>query len=244
MSRMFGSMGTKPTLRRRELAALNAVARHFSATWDLGETPPAAYLQITGKRIALGIATMKVRTETSTKPRLRFDKVALGLVRALQADPGNVVPDDEMVIVTVTAPIRSDSKTTAALRETIRECLTRRARRVEIRQTIHENRTAVRRMKGMPRTTSKVIGFVHNPGPDPGVLLDLTESLAKCIAGAANEAITAKSNGDRWLVIAIESGLPHIETYRHAYSQLGIESKFERIIMVVLAGERVEILKG
>jgi hypothetical protein len=98
-------------------------------------------------------------------------------------------------------------------------------------------------MKGMPRTTSKVIGFVHNSGPDPVVLLDLTEALAKCIAGAANEAMTAKSNGDRWLVIAIESGLPHIETCRHAYSQLGIESKFERIIMV-LAGERVEILKG
>lgn len=230
-------------MRRHELAAVDAVARHFSASWDPGGAPRAACLQIAGKRVAIDIATLKVRAEASTQPRLRFDKVALGLVRALQADPGNLVREGEMVIVTVTAPIRSDSKTTAALRETIRECLARRARRVEVRQTIHENRTAVRRVKGMPGPTSRVIGFVHNPGPDPGVLLDLTESLAECIAGAANEAMRGKSNSDRWLVIAIENGLPHIGILRHVYSQLEIKSNFKRIIMV-LAGERVEVLGG
>jgi hypothetical protein len=167
-------------LRKREQAAIEAVARHFSATWETGgEESPDAYLTIAGKRIAVDVTAIKQKIAergSLAKPRLRFDRVALGLVADLQAALRESIPIGQTVIVTVTAPIRLPSKTAAALEEKIR-------------------------IKPAPK----------------------------------------KFRGDRWLVVANEDGLSHIETYRHIYSQLSNPTDFKKIL-VVLAGGRVETL--
>jgi hypothetical protein len=48
-------------LGKRARAALEAVAGHFSATWEKGEAPPDAYLTIARKRIAVEVTTTKQR---------------------------------------------------------------------------------------------------------------------------------------------------------------------------------------
>ena len=108
------------------------MARHLQAKWQKVEGPPDAFLTTAGNRIAVDVATIKPRIADVAKPRLRFDKVAVGLVSRLQAALGAAVPADRIVMLTVTAPIRQDSKTTAALEDRIRTCLTRRSARVEI----------------------------------------------------------------------------------------------------------------
>ena len=233
-------------LNRQMANALDAVAAHFGGTWDLHEDSPHARLKVGGRRIAIECAAIQGRSssrDSLPRPRLRFDKVVRGMISALRADPGNIIPDGEMVIVTVTAPIRQDSKTTAALQETIRESLSRRGKRAEIRQIIHGNHTAVRRLRGMPRGTAKVVVFVHNPGPDPGILLDLTQSLAECIGKADQAAMSAKSAADRWLVIASHAGIPYLETWQQVLAQLAINSHFKKILLV-LDSARVGALKG
>jgi hypothetical protein len=90
---------------------------------------------------------------------------------------------------------------------------------------------------------SKVIGFVHNPDSDPDVLLFLTQSLLQRIGEAVVRPGSKKFTGDRWLVVTNENGLPHIEAYRHVYSQLSIPTDFKKIL-IVLAGGRVETLTG
>ena len=51
-----------PKLRKREQAAIEAVARHFSATWEKGgEDSPYAYVTIPGKRIAVEVTAIKHR---------------------------------------------------------------------------------------------------------------------------------------------------------------------------------------
>ena len=101
-------------------AAIEAVARRFSATWETGDgESPDAFLTIAGERIALDVAVidqMFAKRGDLTKPRLRFDKVALRLVRDLQAVLSEAVPDGEAVVLTVTAPIREPAKTAAELR--------------------------------------------------------------------------------------------------------------------------------
>ena len=107
-------------LGQRERAVLAAVARHFSATWEKGDAPSGGYLKIAGKRIAVEVRITKQRIAERgglTKPRLRFDRVALGFVRRLQAALSASVPDGRTLIVTITAPIRVPSKTAAALRQ-------------------------------------------------------------------------------------------------------------------------------
>jgi hypothetical protein len=238
--------GRMSELKKQEQVAIEAVAGHFSGTWEKGEDPPDAYVNIAGKRIAVEVTTIKQRMPDQgrlTKPRLRFDRVALGLVRRLQTALRESVPDGTTIILTITAPIQMPSQTAAVLENKIRVCLARRSVQVEARDTIHGNLTRVRLVKGTSTRTSKVIGFVHNRDSYPDVMLDMTQSLLECIGAEAGKRAPAGFGGDRWLVLANDNGLPHIETYRHVYSRLCIPTDFKKILMV-LAGGRVETLAG
>jgi hypothetical protein len=231
---------------KRERAALEAVARHFSATWEKGEAPPDAYLTIARKRIAVEVTTTKQRIADRggrTKTRLRFDRVALRFVRRLQEALSGSVPDDRTLILTITAPIRVPSKTAAALEDSIRTYLARQPAQGKAKHTIHGNQIRVRLVKGGSRRTTKVIGFVHNPDSDPDVLLDITLSLIERIGAKARKGAPARSAGDRWLVLAGDDRFSYIEAYRYVYSQLSIPTDFKKILMV-LAGGRIETLTG
>ena len=48
-------------LKKQERAAIEAVARRFSATWEKGSDPPDAYIMAAGKRVAVDITTLKRR---------------------------------------------------------------------------------------------------------------------------------------------------------------------------------------
>ena len=203
---------------KRERAALEAVARHFSATWEKGEAPPDAYLTIAGKRIAVEVTTTKLRIAERgglTKPRLRFDRVALGFVRRLQAAP----------------------------EDNIRTYLARQSAQGEAKHTIHGNQIRVRLVKGGSRQTTKVIGFVHNPDSDPDGLFDITLSLIERSGAKARTGAPARSAVDRWLVLAGDDRFSYIEPYRHVCSQLSIPTGFKKIL-VVLADGRIETMTG
>jgi len=233
-------------LGKRERAALEAVARHFSATWEKGEAPPDAYLTIARKRIAVEVTTTKRRLADRgglMKPRLRFDRVALRFVRRLQDALSASVPDGRTLILTITAPIRVPAKTAAALEDNIWTYLARQSAPGEAKYAILGNQIRVRLVKGGSRRTAKVIGFVHNPDSDPDVLLDITHSLIERIGAKARNGAPAGSAGDRWLVLAGEVPHSHIEPYRHACSQLSIPTDFTKILMVLADGQ-IETLAG
>lgn len=88
------------------------------------------YVKIAGRRIAIKAVTFAGVKE----PRLRFDRTAVGLVRRLQAALSKSVPDRKTVIVTITAPIRQDSKTGVVLEDKIRQLLA--ASRAQLKATI------------------------------------------------------------------------------------------------------------
>jgi hypothetical protein len=129
------------------------------------------------------------------------------------------------------------------LEENVRSCLLRQTARVDVAASINGNRTRIRVVRGVPSGASKVIVFVHNPETDADVLLDVTQSMLECLGEAAGKIAPRRSTGDRWLVIANDRGLSHMDTYRQVYSQLSISTDFKRILMV-LGGARVEALSG
>jgi hypothetical protein len=68
-------------LKKQERAAIEAVARRFSATWEKESDPPDAYIMVAGKRVVVDITTLKRRgtgQDNAAKPRLRFDKARPG----------------------------------------------------------------------------------------------------------------------------------------------------------------------
>ena len=226
-------------MREREQAAIEALARHFSATWETGEAPPDAYLVVAGKRVAVDVTSIpQLKPGLVAKPRLRFDRVALRLVEGLQSALHEAVPDGRTLVLTVTAPIRLPAKTAAALEERIRNGLARRPTQVELRETVHGNQVSARLVKGGTRGTAKVIGFVHNPEPEPGALMDMAQSLLECLGAKAGRGAPATVAPDRWLVIVDEDGLLPVETARHI-AQLAVPTDVTKIL-VVRADGRVD----
>jgi hypothetical protein len=201
----------------------------LSAQVSLGARSQAStYAKIAGRRVAVNVVTFRRVQE----PRLRFDRVAIELVRRLQASLSKSVPDDKTVIVTITAPIRQDSKTGAALQNRIRELLA--ARRTQLKATIYGNRIQVRVLKGGASRTSKLIGFVHNPKPDPLVLFNVARSLLASI-GSGKRPL----RGDRWLIIANQDRLAPFETVRQVCLALRARTVFKRILLAESEGARV-----
>jgi len=121
---------------------------------------------------------------------LRFDRVVLRVVGLLQTTLAEVVPEGQAVLFTVTAPIRRPAKTAAALESLVRRGLSGG----EVRDTIHGNEVRLRRVTGVPAPKPRVLGFVHNPESDSGLLLDLAESrlLAVTARSAASSVGTKK----------------------------------------------------
>ena len=105
------------------------------------------------------------------KLRLRFDKVALRFVGRLKTALANVVPEGQIVVFTICAPIRLPGKTAVALENMVRFGLSE-AERHEI---VHDNKIRIRRLSG-PKPMPRVLGFVHSVESDAGAILALAEA--------------------------------------------------------------------
>ncbi len=232
-------------LKKHERAAIQAVARRFSATWEMGSDPPGAYIVVAGKRVAVDITTLKRRgagQANAAKLRLRFDKVVTRLMDRLQATLGKTVPDGMTVLLTITAPIRLPSKTAASLEDKIQTLLGRGSPGRDLKDTIHGNRVHIRLLKDESERAPTMIGLVHNSDSDPLLLLNMTRELLELISAEAGRR-APRLAGDRWLVVISAGGISCLETYRYIYSQLRMATRFKKILMVFGDG-RVGILTG
>jgi len=161
------------------------------------------------------------------KPRLRFDRVAQRLVQQVHDSLHAGVPEDRTVMFTVTAPIKLPAKTAESREEKITDLLARRSMPANLMEKMHGNEVCVRLAKRRSSSpASRVIGFIHNPGPHPAVLFD----------AAQRGRTAAKSGAERWRVIADQGGLPDIETGRAIYSQLAPATDFEEVLVVLADG--------
>ena len=232
-------------LKERERAAIEAVAKRFSATREKGSDPPDASVMVAGKRIAVDITTLKRRGAgrgNAGKPRLRFDKVATRLTERLQATLGEIVPHGMTVLLTITAPIRLPSKTAASMEEKIRTLLGRGSKGRDEKATIHGNRVRIRLLRHKSERAPRTVGFVHNSDSDPLLLLNMTCELLELIRDEAARR-APRLAADRWLVVITARGSSCLEAYRYIYSQLRMANDSRKVSMVFGDG-RVGMLTG
>jgi hypothetical protein len=221
-------------LKKQERAAIEAVAKRFSATWEEGIDSPDVHMTVAGKRVVVDVTTLKRRGTgqvDTAKPGLRFDKVATRLIERLQSALGETVPDGTTVLLTVTAPIRLPSKTTASLEDKVQTLLGRGSTGRDENDTIHGNRVRIRLLRGESERAPKMIGFVHNPDSEPLLLFNLTSELLELINGEVGRRVP-RIAGDRWLVVISARGISCLEAYRYIYSQLRMATHFQKIVLV------------
>lgn len=233
--------GRLKDLKEQERAAVQAVARRFSATWEDGSDPPDAYVTVAGKRVAVQITTLRSASQgPAVELRLRFDKVATRVIERLRAALDETVPDGMTVLATCTAPIHLASKTAAAMEERIRALLARRPPGGDEKDTIRGNRVRIRVLRDVCERAPKLMGFVHNSDSDPLLLLDMAQESLEQV-GALSGGPTARDEGDQWLVVISPHGAPYLKAHRSIYSQLRGATDFSKILMVCGDG-RVEVL--
>jgi len=221
-------------LSRPQRSAIEAIARRFSATWGESDDPRRAWIAVGGKRIAVDLATLKQRhpdRDNATKPHLRFDRVATGLIQRLQAAFSEIAPPGLTMTLTVTAPILLPAKTTDALKEKINILLRLVASKREEKCTVHGNRVQMRLLRNKPERASKLVGFVHNPETDPLSLLDMTQEWIESIDAIAERTASAAAE-DRWLVGITSRRKPCLAVYRCIEAQLGMTGSYEKIFLV------------
>jgi hypothetical protein len=227
-------MGRIKNLNKQERSAMEAVAKHFSATWEQGSDTSDVYISVAGNRAAVDITTIDRRGTSQrddAKPRLRFDKVATGLIQHLQAALAETVPDGMTVLLTITAPIRLPSKTACSLEDKIQTLLRQGSSSLDEKDTIHGNRVRIRLLKDESEQAPKLIGFVHNSDSDPVLLFNMTRDLLELV----NDEIDKRSPrlaGDRWLVVISGRTISCLGTYRYIYSQLRMPIDYVKILMV------------
>jgi hypothetical protein len=231
-------------LNKQERAAIEAVARQFSATWEEGNQTSDADLWVAGRRVAVDVTTIKPRgidQGDAAKLRLRFDKVATALIERLQFALAETVPAGTTVLLGITAPIRLPAKTAATLKERILTLLERRSPGRDEKDAIHGNRVQILLLRGQSERAPKMIGFVHNPDLDPLLLFNMTRELLGLINAEPGQP-APRLMGDRWLAVLTARQISCLPAYRYIYSQLSMATNYEKIL-VVFADGRVDTLK-
>jgi hypothetical protein len=224
-------------------SAIEAVARQFKATWQSAEGPPDAYLTVRGRKIALDVALidpLRPRQKPAAEAaRLREDKVAQRVLRAINSALDAHVPAGKAIILTLGAPIKLPNKLVAALAGLLLAYLKAGAAEVDEKKTILGNRVRFRVTDA--KWATKVIGFVFTGDPAPSTLANTLGSLHDEIAAKAKIRLPTKFAGDRWLVLHSDHWIADIKTYRYALSQLSPPHDFSEVLMMFDRG-RVEPL--
>lgn len=183
------------------------------------------------------LAPVSARIATPA-PRLRFDRVVLRLMTDLQSALAGTAPDGTTALVTLTAPIRLPGRTAAAIADVVRARIARGSAR-DLVTILHGNGVRVRIVAHTLMHAPPLIGFVHNPEPQPQRLLDCaTEWLA--VLGRAS-ARRRRTTGERWLRAHGSGRLAFAAVDGHVCSQLLCATPFSAIVVVDSSGREAVV---
>jgi len=114
-----------------------------------------------------------------SKLGLRFDRVVVGVLADLRSFSEAAAPGNLAVLLTISAPIRLPARTVKDLKTKITALLAVGIPQADSSAIVHGNRVRIRFREQPPSAPGRFIGFVHNPGSAPELLLDLAEQWLK-----------------------------------------------------------------
>lgn len=123
------------------------------------------------KQIANRIA--KANGLSVTKLGLRFDKVVVRLLGNLREYVEQINPNEGVILLTITAPIKLPAKTEHELKGQIRDIFNSGFPAGYRRINVFQNQVCLSTVGRSSKKNSKFVGLVHNPGTDAELLLNL-----------------------------------------------------------------------
>ncbi len=108
-----------------------------------------------------------------TKLDLRFDKVVVRLLGNLRTFVERANLKKEVILMTITAPIKLAAKTEDELEAQIKDFLDSKSRSRDRRITVFGNEVRLRIVESSSKQSERFVGLVHNPSTNSKLLLDL-----------------------------------------------------------------------
>jgi len=112
---------------------------------------------------------------SASRVGLRFDRVVVGLLGGLRSYAEKAAPDGMTVLVTISAPIHLPAKTADVLKREIETLISSGTNSASHAAAVNGNSVRLRICRNGSDRIPKLIGFVHNSGSDPALLLDMAE---------------------------------------------------------------------
>lgn len=221
-------------LRSDEKFVARSLADHFMGTWRDGEDPPDAYLQIGNEVAAVEISTLTqhVRDERGDlKPRLSEDSSAIWLANELNKELKATIPNELLVMLTLSSPILKARKVKVLLKEKIAQ-LVSSVCRSEITEDILGNRMNIHIVTDDRPSGKKVVGIVTNANSSTDILKNAWEILEDRIIVKADKCCSLAFIGPKWLALLNDYWLADNETYQQAIELFSVDHPFEKILLV------------
>ena len=236
-------MTLRGSLRGDEVFVIDAVAQAFSGTWTPGENPPDAYLLVGSRSIAVEISTLaqQVTGDREFRPRLSDDKAAIAMVKELNAELSDAVPECETIGLILSAPILKMRQTKSELARLLREKLPDvNAFTTETKTEINRNVITIQRHSG--RQGEKIWGLVANRHSSPDILANARVTLEERIVVKARKCAAFSGKCPLWLALLNDYWLADPDVYKDALSGISSAHSFEKILVVNLDGTIVSLL--
>jgi hypothetical protein len=204
-------------MRKDEKFAVEAVAAFCSGKWWPGEDPPDAYIDVGNIAIALEVSTLTqhVTSDRGTRGRPSDDEPAIRLVKELNSELNDIVPDGTTVGLRLSAPIMRIRKTKTLLRKSIEKLITERvADSTEVEEEICGNKILLwLRHHEQAARYKKVSAVIYNRHSDPDILCNALYTLKDRIITKTRKCLAVKTK-PLWLTLFNDYWLADAETYK------------------------------
>jgi hypothetical protein len=203
-------------LRDDEEFVIKSVAAAFSGTWRLGENPPDAYLVLGTSSIAVEISTLMqhVSDERGRRSRITDDLATDLLVKCLNEDLKELVPDGHTIGLILISPINQLRKTRPKLGQILREYIADLSMlRNDQKIRVNDNDITVFLNKHGEPHYDKVCAVFPHRSSDPNILENALVILEERITTKANKCRHLQKHQPLWLALLNDYWLAQAGTY-------------------------------
>ena len=216
-------------MRQEEIFALNSLTSVFGGEYRNGEDPPDAYINLSGKCIAVEVTMLveQITRNGKTHPRLADEMPVRNISTEMEEKIGIYVPDNSWLYLGLPSPIENIGEFKDKLVQVILEFLENDLKATE--KMILGNLVSLNLIRAKIPPERKVVQFVSSR---QSFCTEQAELILRERIEAKKIKTVQLDVNEYWLVLINTYWPASIETYREIYNRLKVEHKFDKIYII------------
>lgn len=198
-----------------------------------GDDPPDAVLNLNDREIGVEVSCLVeqiIDAKGVSRSRMGYDQPGANLADVLNDELKDDLPNDSFVCLSVSSPINRYQKVKKKLRSIIYQQVHEGIQTQTI--VLEENHISINVHTGRRQSGKKVIGIVGNRYSDKNIERTVMNVLKERISEKNVKCEAVSQESPVWLALYNTIWLADIDLYRTAFGELGMDTIFERILVI------------